>query len=98
MPLSVAAAAGQVADPSLIKDPKSLQDVWLFKLPREAPSKAFVLIKCVVSWVQPPGSLLVLALSPTGAALLMRSSFSSPPATSAEQLHLPAAEATEHTR
>lgn len=35
----------QAGDPSLIKDPKSLADVWLFKLLREAPTKAYVLIK-----------------------------------------------------
>lgn len=37
--------AFQAPDPSLIKDPKSLQDVWLFKLPREAPTKAYMLLK-----------------------------------------------------
>jgi hypothetical protein len=43
-PLNVRAAT-QASDPSLIKDPKSLQDVWLFKLPRETPTKAYMLIK-----------------------------------------------------
>jgi hypothetical protein len=41
----VAVCCCQASDPSLIKDPKSLQDVWLFKLPREAPTKAYMLIK-----------------------------------------------------
>lgn len=35
----------QAADPSVIKEPRSLNDVWLFKLHREAPTKAYLLLK-----------------------------------------------------
>lgn len=35
----------KASDVSLVKEPRSLQDFWLFKLHREAPSKAYVLIK-----------------------------------------------------
>lgn len=43
--LSHTPSSCQAPDPSLIKEPKSLQDVRLYKLHREAPHKAFLLLK-----------------------------------------------------